>query len=206
MGNCSGCEKGLKDETRCRDNAVYAAAVYFTSCNVLAEEHRPLPQRASLALFPQLHLWCIQSVVWELYINSWDYLAVIKIHKQAKCKFICSSQQNVSLISCVLVTAKEFWAVAFQGKIIGLQMNFPSRKLFSKWLVILQRFYSSICVFRSCYENMSTWQPVHPTDPDWNISTITQWNLVKIAVVLTWCSLKTLMISQLSRSVLSLWI
>ncbi len=142
MGNCSVSEKGLKDETLCRDNRAY-----FTSCNVLAGEHRPLPQPALLALFPKLCLWCTQTGVWELYINSWVYLALIKIHKQAKCKFICSSQQNVSLISCVLVIAKEFWMAAFQAKFIGLQIIFPYRKLFSKWIVMLQRFYISTCVF-----------------------------------------------------------
>lgn len=111
------------------------------------ESTDPFHSLAPLVLFPQLCLWCTQTGVWELYINSWDYLALIKIHKQAKCKFICSSQQNVSLISCVLVIAKEFWMVPSQGKFIGLQIIFPSGKSFPKWIVMLQRFYLSTCVF-----------------------------------------------------------
>lgn len=111
------------------------------------QESRPRPQPAPLALFPQLHLWSALSGVWEFYINSWDYLALIKIHKQLKCKFICSSQQNVSLISWILTTANAFWAVAFEGKIIGLQIIFPSRKLFCKWTVMLRRLYTSTWVF-----------------------------------------------------------
>lgn len=94
--------------------------------------HKPAPP----ALLPPLHLWCTQSGVWELYINSWDYLALIKIHKQAKCKFICSSQQNVSLISYVLVAGEELWMVAFRGKFIALQIIFPSRTTFSKWIIL----------------------------------------------------------------------
>lgn len=52
-------------------------------------------------LFPQLHLWCC---VLDLYINSWDNLALIKIHKQvqvhlqftAKCliDFLCSCKSR----------------------------------------------------------------------------------------------------------------
>lgn len=101
-------EKGLKDETQCRDNSAC-----FTSCNVLALERRPPPQPCTTGPIPSA-LWCTKTGAWALYINTWDYLALIKIHKQGKNKFICSLQQNVSLISCVPVGAEDFWMVGFR--------------------------------------------------------------------------------------------
>ena len=142
----------LKRDWQMRRSAEMTGA-HFTSCNVLALEHRPLlppspppPPTDS----PQLCVWCAQTGVWELYINSWDYLALIKIHKQVKCEFICSSQQKASSIfffSCALVIAEESKAMAFRGaKLIGLQIT--SRKSSSEWTVTLQEFYISTSVLR----------------------------------------------------------
>lgn len=96
VGNHS-LEKGLKDETQCRDNTAC-----FSSRNVFTLGRRPPPKPPAL--------WCTKTGAWALFVNTWNYVALIKIHKQAKSKFSCSLQPNVSLISLSFGGLQEyFW-------------------------------------------------------------------------------------------------